>query len=49
MDIFDEREQRLADTYKWSWERTTREAAHIKLEELRDMRKEIDIILGSEG
>lgn len=47
--MLDEREQRLEDTYKWSWERTTREAAHIKLEELRDMRKEIDIILGSEG
>ena len=47
--VFDEREQRLEDTYKWSWERTTREAARINLEELRDMRREIDIILESEG
>ena len=47
--VFDEREQRLEDTYNLSRDYITRSAAYFKLVELRDMRKEIDTILGSEG
>ena len=44
--VFDEREQRLDDTYNLSREYKTRAAAYFKLKELRDLRKEINIILG---
>lgn len=47
--VFDEREQRLADTYNMSPDSRERVEAICKLTEVRDMRKEIDIILGSEG
>lgn len=47
--VFDEREQRLLDTYNKSSGSQERAEALCKLEELRDTRKEIDIILGSEG
>lgn len=44
--MFDEREQRLDDTYNLSRDYETRTAAYFKLKELRDLRKEINIILG---
>ena len=47
--VFDEREQRLADTCIMSHDSRERVEAICKLVYLRDMRREIDIILGSEG
>lgn len=43
--VFDEREQRLDDTYNLSRDYKTRAAAYFKLKELRDLCKEINIIL----
>lgn len=47
--VLDEREQRLEDTYNLSPDYKTKAAAYYKLTELRDLRKEIETILGQEG
>ena len=47
--VFDEREQRLADTCITSPDSREKVEAFCKLVYLQDIRKEIDIILGSEG
>lgn len=47
--VFDEREQRLEDTYNLSPDYKTKAAAYFKLAELRELRKEIETILGQEG
>lgn len=47
--VFNEREQRLEDTFNLSGDYKTTAAAHFKLKELRDLRKEIETILGQEG
>lgn len=49
MTMFDEHEQRLDDTYNLSPDYTTKATAHFRLDELRDLRKEIETILGQEG
>ncbi len=48
MTMFDEHEQRLEDTYNLSPDYTTKAAAYFRLDELRDLRKEIKTILGQE-
>ncbi len=47
--MFDEHEQRLEDTYNMTREYDIKRAAYFKLQELRDLRREIDIIRGQEG
>lgn len=47
--VFDEREQRHEDTYNLSSDYKTKAGAYYRLEELRDLRKEFDAILRTEG
>lgn len=47
--MFDEREQRHEDTYNLSSDYKTKAGAYYRLEELRDLRKEFDAILRTEG
>lgn len=47
--MFDEHERRLEDTYNMTREYDIKRAAYFKLQELRDLRREIDIIRGQEG
>lgn len=49
MAMFDEHEQRLEDTYNMTREYDIQRAAYFKLQELRDLRKEIETIQGQEG
>lgn len=49
MAMFDEHEQRLEDTFNMVRDYETKRAAYFKLQELRDIRKEIEIIQGQEG
>ena len=49
MAMFDEHEQRLEDTYNMTREYDIQRAAYFKLQELRDLRKEIETIRGQEG
>lgn len=42
--MFDEHEQRLEDTYNMAREYEVKRAAYFKLQELRDLRKEIETI-----
>lgn len=49
MTALDEREQRLEDTYNLSSDYKTKAGAYYRLEELRDLRKEFDAILRTEG
>lgn len=47
--MFDEHEQRLEDTYNMTREYDIKRAAYFKLQELRDLRKEIETIQEQEG
>jgi len=47
--VFDEREQRHEDTYNRSSDYKTKAGAYYRLEEPRDLRKEFDAILRTEG
>lgn len=47
--MFDEHEQRLEDTYNMARDYEVKRAAYFKLQELRDLRREIEIIQEQEG
>ena len=49
MAMFTEHEQRLEDTYNMTREYDIKRAAYFKLQELRDLRKEIETIQEQEG
>lgn len=49
MAMFEEHEQRLEDTYNMAPDYVIKSAAYFKLQELRDLRNEIEIIMKQEG
>jgi hypothetical protein len=49
MAMFEEHEQRLEDTYNTAPDYVIKSAAYFKLQELRDLRNEIETIQEQEG
>lgn len=49
MAMFEEHEQRLEDTYNTAPDYVIKSAAYFKLQELRELHNEVEIIMGQEG